>query len=345
MDTLPKPEVSFNLITKSLLDNSQPFPPSYLHRFSDISPEDLARLKSVWPQVLSDRRAALLEDLENLADADTLVSFDDLCKFTLEDSDPRVRQTSLQILWESNDTSLIPKFIRMMETDENQLVRAAAASSLGQFVYLGELEEISKGWLDQVADHLISVHRSKEVDLVRRRALESLGFSSREEVKDFIIAAYHKEDNDWIVSALFAMGRSADTAWVPSILEMLDHPDTEVQFEAVRALGELEAVQARSPLLAMLEEGIEDDEVRLGVIWSLSKIGGEDVKDALEQLLEETEDEDEAELIEEAMENLFFTEGFDQFNMFDFDPDAENGLEDYLDLDEEDQDENRKLEG
>ncbi len=58
----------------------------------------------------------------------------------------------------------------------------------------------------------------------------------------------------------------------------------------------------------MLEEGVEDDEVRMAVIWALSKIGGEDVRETLEQLMEETDDEDEAELIEEAIDNLFFTE-------------------------------------
>ncbi len=338
MDALPKPSVSFDLVIKSLLDTSQPFPPAYLHRFSDITPSDLAQLKKVWAQVLPDRRAAILEDLENLSEADTLVSFDELCKFTLDDADPRVRQTSLQILWESNETSLIPKFIEMMNTDENTLVRAAAASSLGQFVYLGELEEISKSWLDQVENQLITVFRSNEDPLVRRRALESLGFSSRKEVEGFIRSAYNNEDVEWLSTALFAMSRSADTAWVPAILDMLDHPDSEVQFQAVRALGELEAARARGPLLRMLEEGIEDDEVRMAVIWSLSKIGGENVRSKLEQMLEESEDEDEIELIEEALENLYFTDGFNQFGMFDFNPNDEGDLDELADLEEFEED-------
>lgn len=334
MDTPPKPAVSFDLVIKSLLDTSQPFPPAYLHRFSDITPSELAHLKKVWDQVLPDRRAAILEDLETLSEADTLVSFDEMCKFTLDDTDPRVRQTSLQILWESNEIALIPKFIQMMNTDENIQVRAAAASSLGQFVYLGELEEIPQNWLEQVENQLIKVFRSKEDPLVRRRALESLGFSSRKEVEEFIRDAYNNEDIGWLSTALFAMSRSADTAWVPAILDMLDHPDTEVQFQAVRALGELEAVRARGPLLRMLEDGIEDDEVRLAVIWSLSKIGGENVRSRLEQMLEESEDEDEIELIEEALENLYFTDGFNQFGMFDFHQDSEDELDELAEMDE-----------
>lgn len=76
----------------------------------------------------------------------------------------------------------------------------------------------------------------------------------------------------------------------------------------------------------------------MAVVWSLSKIGGEKVRDTLEQMLEETDDEDEVELIEEALENLYFTEGFDQFTMFDFDSDDENDLDSYLDQKDDDQD-------
>jgi len=338
MDIPPKSQAPFDAVIQSLLDPSRPFPPVYLHRFSDLAEPDLVQLKKIWPQVLPDRRAAILEDLENLAEADTLVSFDEFCKFTLDDSDPRVRQTSLQMLWESNELAMIPKFIQMMNHDENYLVRAAAASTLGQFIYLGELEEIPKIWLDLVESQLIAVYQSNESPLVRRRALESLGYSSRKEVESFIHWAFNQEDTEWLSSALFAMGRSANSDWVPAILDMLDHPNTDVQFEAIRALGELEAPRARRPLLEMLEAGIEDDEVRMAVVWSLSKIGGENVRQTLEQMLDETEDEDETELIEEALENLQFTDGFDQFGMFDFDSGEQDGLDSFFDLEDDDQD-------
>jgi len=233
---------------------------------------------------------------------------------------------------------LIPKFIYMLENDEDTHVRAAAASTLGQFIYLGELEEISKHWLDQAEDHLIKVYQSDEDSLVRRRALESLGFSSRQDIAAFIRQANNNEDPDWIGSALFAMGRSADPKWVPDVLEMLDHPNTEVQLQAVRALGELEDPQGRAPLIELMENGIEDDDVRLAAIWSLSKIGGEKVREILEQLLDETEDEDEAELIEDAMENLYLTEGFDKFGMFDFDPKDQDELDSFIDLEHDNPD-------
>jgi hypothetical protein len=78
----------------------------------------------------------------------------------------------------------------------------------------------------------------------------------------------------------------------------------------------------------MLEEE-EDDEVIAAIIWSLSQIGGEDVRTYLEALLDKTEDEDEdenedlLELIENAIENLTFTEDLERFEMLALDPDDE----------------------
>ncbi|WP_322806225.1 hypothetical protein, partial [Thermanaerothrix sp.] len=74
MSKKSRKQVSFDQVLAALLDTNQPFPARFLHRFSDLSPEDLERLKKVWGQVPVERRVALMEDLEMLAEADTLVS-------------------------------------------------------------------------------------------------------------------------------------------------------------------------------------------------------------------------------------------------------------------------------
>ena len=90
-----KSPVTFKELTAALLDDNRPFSPRYLHLFSDIASIDLEALKKIWLQVNLDRRVALLEDLEELAEADTVVSFDDLAHFALSDPDPRVQQVGL----------------------------------------------------------------------------------------------------------------------------------------------------------------------------------------------------------------------------------------------------------
>jgi hypothetical protein len=49
-------------------------------------------------------------------------------------------------------------------------------------------------------------------------------------------------------------------------------------------------------------------ELRLHAIWALARIGGEDVKETLQALLDEADDEEEIEVIEMALEHLEFSE-------------------------------------
>ena len=149
------------------------------------------------------------------------------------------------------------------------------------------------------------------------------------------------EDEQWQASALFAMGRSVDNRWEKYILESLDSQD-EIQFEAVRAAGELELESARERLLEMLKNEDEelDDDLRDAAIWSLTKIGGEDVRDVIEKMIDETDDEEELEFLQNALDNLEFTEGAELFGMVDLEANTEKeGLDFVLDLDAKDEDE------
>ena len=174
---------------------------------------------------------------------------------------------------------------------------------------------------------------SAEATLVRRRALESLGYSGREEVVPLIEAAYHEKNPDWVVSALFAMGRSSDDRWKKQVLSQLRAPDEDIRSEAIHAAGELELASARPVLLDLLEDE-EDLELRRELIWALSKIGGEGVRDRLEELLDAETDDEEAEFIEEALDNLFFTEDMAELDMFDVDPEQDLHEEELDDRDE-----------
>jgi hypothetical protein len=106
----------------------------------------------------------------------------------------------------------------------------------------------------------------------------------------------------------------------------------------VRAAGHLELAAARQPLLEMVEDRERvTDEVRTAAIWSLTQIGGEEVRVLLEQLIDESEDEEDIEYLEGALENLEFTDGFPVFDMFDFD-EEENTI-DVINLDDIDDEE------
>lgn len=317
--------VSFQTVLAALCDESRPFPARYLHHFSDLTPENLQALTSTWPQVTVQRKRALLEDLELLAEADTLVSFDVLAKPLLRDADPQVRASAIRLLWECADTDLVPIFIELLERDPDSQVRATAATALGQFIYMGEVDELSPALLRQVEEHLLqAIHEQNNEVQIRRCALEALGASSRPEVAELIAEAYARPSPDWKVSALFAMGRSGDERWEKLVLANLHSSNDDIRFEAIRAAGELELKSARAPLLDALEDE-EDAEMRREIIWALSKIGGPGVGERLSELLDAEEDEDEAEFLEEALDNLAFTESLFPFGMFSFETEEDEG--------------------
>jgi HEAT repeat protein len=314
--------VQFQTVLDALLDAGTPFPARFLHHFSDISPADLAILMKDWPNISTSRKHTLLEDLEELAEADTLTNFDDLSRPLLTDGDPQVRIRAIHLLWENEDTKLVQVFLGLMNADADAGVRAAAANALGLFVYQGELEKIPAKLHHRIEDDLLMTATSANQVLVRRRALESLGYSGRQEVIPLIDAAYHDKNPDWVVSALFAMGRSGDERWKKQVLSKLHSPDEDIRSEAIHAAGELELASAR-PILFDLLADEEDLELRRELIWALSKIDGEGVRDRLEELLDAETDDAEADFIEQAMDNLTFTEDLARFDLIDLDSDVE----------------------
>ena len=124
------------------------------------------------------------------------------------------------------------------------------------------------------------------------------------------------------------MGRSADERWDEEVTHSLVNVNDRVRKAAVQAAGELSLQLARPILLKMLGEE-EDADVLDAVIWSLSQIGGEDVRTYLENLLDVVEDDDEQiTFLEEALDNLAFTEDLERFDLLALDP--EDRTEDRL---------------
>ena len=80
-------------------------------------------------------------------------------------------------------------------------------------------------------------------------------------------------------------------------------------------------LKAALPLLLKLLEEEEDDAVAGAALWSLSQIGGEDARIYLENLLDLAEDEDQIAFLEEALDNLAFTDDMDRFDLLALDAD------------------------
>jgi HEAT repeat protein len=346
MNSMSTPsEIPFQSLLDALMDIESHFHPRYLYRLSDLEPEEITALQKAWRHIPLWRRQALMEDLEELGSANDLLSFEAIGRYAVSDEDPGVRNVAVRILWEFETADLAPLFLSIIETDSDADVRAAAASALGRFVYLGEIDELPKDILQDIEDRLLRLIQSDNPPQVRRCALESVSYSSRQEVHPLIEKAFSSGETEWMASALIAMGRSIDDRWVDDIISMLDSKFPILRAEAARAAGELEIGDCVPRLIELLDDS--DERVRRAAIWSLSQIGGEGVREAIEDLLEETEDYEEADLLENALDNLAFTEDLQLYSLFDF---SEEGVEvemldlleneeDYLELDSDEDNE------
>ena len=324
-------ENTFQSVLDHLLDSKKDIPQNHLSYYSDLDPKSLRLFLDVWKSVKPERKLILLDNFLTHMDSVTLVSYEEIGKSLLDDSDANIRTRAIGLLAESNDPKLVDSFINIFLNDADLAPRMEAATLLGEFILLGELEELNKDLQREIEDALISVIRREDNPSLRRRALESFGYSSRDEMANVIESAYQRSDPAWTASALKAMGRSTDNAWDESVISKLLDDDPRIRQAAAEAAGQLNIQAASAIMLQMLEDEEEDDDVTSAAIWSLSQIGGEDARIYMLNLLENTEDEDMIEFLEDALENLNLNEDLNKFDILSLDED-----DDLVEIDKDD---------
>ena len=323
-------KINFNRIIDSLLDDDAQFPIDFIMSLSDITPANHEILKRSWGQITPARKAFLMENIEVLHEAELTSNFEEIAALAIEDMNAIVRVSGLRLFYDYENSNYIRKFIELLETDADISVRSQAAITLGKYLYLAELDTIDERYRALIDEVLIKVLRSNENELVRQKALEAFGYSSRSEVKEFIHTAFNSGDYNWIASALVSMGRSADETYATQVLPMLLHPDIRIQREAVYAAGELELTAAKNLLLKLAMELESGEELWGETITALSKIGGEGVSEVFDSLLENASTDEVEEFLNDAIENLNLTNDMALgLNMMDLKEPVESSLREF----------------
>ena len=335
----------FSKVMALLVEENKLFPPNLWNQFSDLSAAELSVLKSTWDLVSPQRKAALLQDLESMMNYNYQVNFDTFAKFCLNDEEPGVRAAAIRLLDEYDRRDLIDPLLDILFNDADDVVQTEAATILGNYVYKGELEELPESDKIRVEDALLKALAENPSVLLQRKAVESLAYSSRDEVAPLILAAYEKPEREWKASALFSMGRSANRQWEKIVLANLDSDEPDIQFEAIGAVGEMYIEKALPILLEMAEEFEElDQPIRMALGRALENIGGMEAIAVLTRMLEWAEDDEEIELLEQAIEFASFTNAVKLPDMFGFSADemddaVQHYHSDHKLLDDDDDDE------
>lgn len=272
----------------------------YLYALSGMTAEQLEMFRDYWPEIGTERRRLVVRELAELTEESFEVNFDPVFILAMGDEDSQVRTAAIEGLWENEDRGLIAPLIYLLQSDDSDMVRAAAATALGRFVLLGELKKIDEATSALVEGSLrAAIDNPNETIEVHRRSVESIAYSSRSSVRRIIRGAYYSDDERMQGSALFAMGRSADPCWRHLLLSELDSQSPELRYEAARACGELELSQAVARLGDMAFND-PDAEVQQAAVWALGSIGGREAR----RLLESCYDSDDEALSDAAAEAL-----------------------------------------
>jgi HEAT repeat protein len=266
-------------------NGDKPLLNSRLGELSNLNSAQLKLLERVWETTETKRRRQIIYRLVELAEDNFELNFDSIFKGRLMDQDAEVRSKAIEGLWESEEASLIDPLINLLEQDSSEKVQAAAATALGKFAMLAELEKLRPSHKSKLCQALLAVINNKSRPLeVKRRALEAAAPLSLPQMKKVIMEAYRSRNPKLKTSALFAMGKSCDQSWLPILLKELASPDVEVRYEAAGACGELGDKDATPYLVELVYD--PDVDVQLAAIQALGKIGDPEAKGCLERCLD-----------------------------------------------------------
>ena len=305
METTALPPIE--AVLKHIANSSGPLRSSKFTGLSSLGSGEVGKFEKAWAGIELRRRRQIINRLVELAEDDAQLDFDSVFKSCLKDTDEEVRSKAIEGLWESEDTSLIGPLSSLLEQDASKKVQAAAATALGKFVMLAELEKLRSSYKPRIESVLLSVlgdeNRSVEV---KRRALEAVASLSLPQVKKAIAEAYQSRNPTIKVSAIYAMGKNCDSSWLNDLLGELSNASAEIRYEACGACGEIGDEEAVPYLIELV--GDRDTEVRPAAVRALGKIGGAKAERCLKQLLVNT-----SELIQQAAEEALDELGFEEW--------------------------------
>jgi len=265
-----------------LADASRPLRAARLVELSGLSADDAVQAAAALQDAPAARRLQLVQWLVELSEDDATLSFDAIFTALFRDADGQVRREAINGVWESEDRDLIAPLIQMLQDDPDDDVRATAALALGRFVLLAEFDRLRPRDATAVLEALRNTATdSGQPIAVRARAIEAVGGSSEEWVRELIWRAYDAEERALQISALHAMGRAADPRWLGTLYDEMESDDPERRFEAAGAAGQIGDEDAIPALGALIED--EDTEVQQAAVQAIGEIGGDLAVDTLRE--------------------------------------------------------------
>ncbi len=282
------------------------FSRSRLAAFSDLDRHRASYLREHWLDIPETERHALILALAEIGDQSLEFNFNRVYRVALTDPNPVVRQLAIVDLWEDEGRDLPPVYVRMLQTDSSEDVRAVAAEALSgacDAIADGDTNLLDREALIELFAELIEDPR--ESPSIRRSCLGAVGaFGSDPRVTELIRLGLDDDDQTVVAGAVYAMGRTADDSWTPELLDFLQSEDAELRFEAARAAGLIGDMDAVRELADLVYD--PDLDVRAAALTALGSIGGPAAIRVLREA-EQDEEFEEDEIIDDALDAALLT--------------------------------------
>ncbi|OQA24048.1 MAG: HEAT repeat protein [Chloroflexi bacterium ADurb.Bin344] len=332
----------FSDILSELRENNRELTYKEIQSFSDLSEENLAQFRQTWNLLSNKRKEMFFELLLVEFMSNTLMDFSEIALIGLNDEDPIIRRGSLKLLMDNRKSYFLDRLISISKQDPDTEVRLDAISTLGYFLMDTDTAERGKNKAEKVLKALESLMESTD-KMTRLRVMEALAYVDHPSIIPLVYDSLTSDIDTEIASGLRAVQNSLNRRWAANVIENLDHPNPDVQYEAIKAVGELQLKRARNRILSLLARFDQlDDDILDATILTASQLGGNQVKEMIEMIEEIFEDEEDmAELFEEAKSNLELVDFQKQMagnpdlkDLFteESDEESENVEEDYIQI-------------
>jgi HEAT repeat protein len=279
---------------------------------SDLTEQDVETLEPTFKGLDVTTRRILMQMMVDASDNDYRLLYDEFGLMALNDSDGEVRRSAVEVLEDSESSYVMNRMIRLSQQDKSLDVRAEATRVLGHFVLMGELGDLSEEKFTRVQECVIGILNNEREDIdVRRYALESIAHSTHDIVIPAIQSAFQSDDKRLQVSAIIAMGRTADERWEANVLQELTNANNdEMLYAAARSAGELQ-MQEAVPFLARLlaEEDRDGQEIAVNALGEIGNRESVRLLNLAMEAAEAAEDDEMVELIDLAVANASLLSG------------------------------------
>ena len=296
-------------ILKALINNQRALSYQEVQTFSDLEEDRLTQFAQVWANLAENRKEMLIELMLVESMSNTVMDFSSVAYHSLHDPNAFIRRGSLKLLAENRKNAFLDQVIALSKNDPDEYVRLEAIAILGYFLLDTDVSDRHHHKADRVLKALEELQDAPDLN-TRLQVMEAMAFIDHPSIIPMIRSSLASSDELVLSAGLRAVQNSLNKRWADDVIDNLDHPNPDVQIEAIKAAGQLQLTKARTTILRMLAVFDQvDDEVLDALIIAASQLGGYQAKEMISILEDLFDDEDDmVEIFEEAKSNLELVE-------------------------------------